>query len=171
MRTCAAPTYFPVYQGFVDGGIIANNPSVCAVTHALDPGLGGQTLDRISLLSVGTGACPRPPETQTEVSWGLAQWVPRLLAIAFEGGACLSDYECSRMLGPRYQRVNPSLDSRIELDDVDSVPQLAQIADAVDLEPAIAWFDRYEQRRGVLQEIGARFREAGVTTRRAERVS
>ncbi len=157
MRACAAPTYFPIYQGYVDGGILANNPSVCAVTHALDPGLGAQTLERISLLSVGTGTCPRPPEPLSEVSWGLAQWVPRLLAIAFEGGACLSDYECSRMLGARYQRLNPLLDDRIELDDVEAVPLLAEVADAVDLAPALEWFDRYEQRPGVLKEFGARF--------------
>ena len=30
LRTSAAPTYFPIYQGYIDGGVVANNPSMCA---------------------------------------------------------------------------------------------------------------------------------------------
>jgi patatin-like phospholipase/acyl hydrolase len=35
MRTSAAPTIFPVYNGYVDGGICANNPSVLAVSKVM----------------------------------------------------------------------------------------------------------------------------------------
>jgi len=34
LRTSNAPTYFPIYQGYVDGGVVANNPSVCAMAQA-----------------------------------------------------------------------------------------------------------------------------------------
>jgi patatin-like phospholipase/acyl hydrolase len=30
MRTAAAPSFFPVYQGYADGGVFANNPSMAA---------------------------------------------------------------------------------------------------------------------------------------------
>lgn len=33
MKTSAAPTYFPSYEGFIDGGVIANNPSMAALAQ------------------------------------------------------------------------------------------------------------------------------------------
>ena len=35
-QTTAAPTYFPVYQGCVDGGVVANCPAMLAVTTAFE---------------------------------------------------------------------------------------------------------------------------------------
>ena len=56
MKTSAAPTYFPIYDGHVDGGVIANNPSMCAVTQALKFGI---PLEHIRLISIGTGIIPK----------------------------------------------------------------------------------------------------------------
>ena len=33
MRTSAAPIYFPTYQSYIDGGVVANDPSMAALAH------------------------------------------------------------------------------------------------------------------------------------------
>ena len=54
IRSAAAPIYFPIYQGYIDGGVSAINPSMCALAQAFNEGF----LD-IRLLSLGTGNNPR----------------------------------------------------------------------------------------------------------------
>lgn len=56
MGTSAAPTYFPSYEGNIDGGVIANSPSLAAVAQALDDRnqvAERAALDEIKLPSVG----------------------------------------------------------------------------------------------------------------------
>lgn len=53
MASTAAPTYFPVYNGFTDGGVIANNPSMCALAQAINVKYGNADVHDIVLLSVG----------------------------------------------------------------------------------------------------------------------
>ena len=62
LYTSAAPTYFPTVDGFIDGGVVANNPSMAALAQALD----GRAkinprpmLEDMALLSIGTGFMPR----------------------------------------------------------------------------------------------------------------
>jgi len=38
MRTTAAPTFYPIFQGYVDGGMVACNPSVPALAQVLTSG-------------------------------------------------------------------------------------------------------------------------------------
>lgn len=142
LRTSAAPTYFPIYQGYVDGGVVVNNPSMCAVAQALHPETGGQKLDRLVLLSLGTGVNPRYL-TQQHADWGVLQWAPHLVSIATEGGAGMAHYQCRQVLGERYLRVNATLPEPIGMDRVDKVDLLKEMADQVDLQPAALWMARH----------------------------
>ncbi len=138
LRTSAAPTYFPMVQEFVDGGVAANNPSMCALAQALNPAMGGQKVDDIRLLSVGTGASPQYL-TERSVSWGIIEWAPHLVGLLMEGSNGLGDYQCRQVLGGNYFRLNPTLPEAIGLDDVSRVRQMRELANAADLTAAIDW--------------------------------
>lgn len=138
LRTSAAPTYFPMFQEFVDGGVIANNPSMCALAQALHASTGGQKLDDIRLLSLGTGLRPKFLAVK-DANWGLVEWAPHLVDLLLEGSNGLGDYQCRQTLGDNYCRLNPMLPNEITLDDVVSMPLLKQLGAEADLADAINW--------------------------------
>jgi hypothetical protein len=61
----AAPTYFvPFEDRFIDGGIIANNPTLDAMTEVLKlQESGKEPLSLGMVVSLGTGVCPEPIDT------------------------------------------------------------------------------------------------------------
>ncbi len=138
LRTSAAPTYFPMVGEFVDGGVAANNPSMCALAQALNPAMGGQKVDDIRLLSVGTGASPQFL-TERNVNWGVIEWAPHLVGLLMEGSNGLGDYQSRQVLGGNYFRLNPTLPEAIGLDDVSRVRQMRELANAADISAAIDW--------------------------------
>ncbi|MFM8320561.1 MAG: patatin-like phospholipase family protein [Chloroflexota bacterium] len=141
LYTAAAPTYFPTYQGFIDGGVVAGNPSVCALAQALHPGTGGQKLEDIALLSLGTGHNPKHLELE-DADWGLAQWAAHLVTLMLEGSTGLADYQCRQFLADAYFRLNPRLPYEIDMDCVDEVPLMAELARQCDLDDVLDWLER-----------------------------
>ena len=138
LRTSAAPSYFPLYQGYIDGGVVAGNPSMAALAQALEPTTGRQTQSDVTLLSVGTGRNTHYLTAQNN-DWGWLQWAPHLIDIMLDGNSGVADYECRQLLGARYHRLNPLLPERINLDDISKIPRLAEIAARVTLEPTLDW--------------------------------
>lgn len=136
LRSSAAPTYFPSYQGYVDGGVAANNPSMAALAQALN---GGMMQAEICLLSLGTGLVPRFEEGD-KLDWGYAQWARRLLPIMFDGLMGVADYQCRAILQDgRYFRLAPVLAEAVAVDEVAKVNRLVELAEAVDISAAANW--------------------------------
>lgn len=143
MYTSAAPTYFPSYNGYVDGGVAANTPTMAALAQALDPGTGGQQLADVRLLSLGTGMVVRSVAGQRN-NWGLLQWASPAIPIMLEGSMDAQNYESERILGPeQYHRLNTVLPESVELDDVGSMDKLIQYAEAVDIGATVAWIEQF----------------------------
>lgn len=131
--TSAAPTFFPPVDGFVDGGVVANNPSVCAAAKAIKA---GARYEDLRVLSVGTGFNPKHLDGKDK---GLIGWAPNLVGIFMEGGVDVADYQLEQFLGDRYHRLNDDLPREIELDDLKAVPMLLELAEKTDIRPAVAW--------------------------------
>jgi patatin-like phospholipase/acyl hydrolase len=145
MYTSAAPTYFPAYEGYIDGGVVANNPSVAALAHAIDTrkNRDAPKLDEIALCSFGAGRSLRYIEGDA-LDWGYAQWARPLVNILINGVMGVADYQCKQFLRERYWRVNPTFPAGvdIQLDSVDAVGYLIETAEAVDLSETLLWIDR-----------------------------
>ncbi len=135
IRSAAAPIYFPIYQGYIDGGVSAINPSMCALAQAFNEGF----LD-LRLLSLGTGNNPRWLDEQNG-DWGVYQWGLNLVNLVMDGGSEVADYQCRQILKDQYFRLQPQLLKPIGMDEWRSTDELLEIADAIDLEPILAWFE------------------------------
>lgn len=131
LYTSAAPTYFPSAGGYIDGGVVANNPSMVALAQTQDERceIGHRPeLNDIALLSIGTGVLPRRIRG-TENDWGYTRWAPQLLRVMFDGLSGVPDYQCRQILGSNYHRLDPTLDVEIEIDDWTARDELVRIGE------------------------------------------
>ncbi len=141
-RACATPTFAPAYQGFIDGSIICNNPSMAALSQAIHPQWGVCEPTEIRLLSLGSGRSSTFIESSTE-DWGLVQWARPLLALSTDGTADLADFQCQQLLAQRYHRLNPPLPFEAKWDDVGSLPELIRLAEEYSIDAAVRWITEY----------------------------
>lgn len=100
--TAAAPSYFEPFPekdaqngivGLIDGGVIANNPAMCAYAEAIDNGP-----QPILLISVGTGYSIKPIEYDEAKDWGKLEWLRPILGIVFDGMGAAVDYQLDQIL-------------------------------------------------------------------------
>ncbi|MFQ5398913.1 MAG: patatin-like phospholipase family protein [Anaerolineae bacterium] len=138
LRTSATPSYFPSYQDYIDGGVVANNPSMAALAQALDDKTGDHILEDVRLIPFGTGFFPEFIKGR-RYNWGLAQWNRPLIALMPEGSMCVADYQCKQLLGDHYHGLSPPLKRPIGLDDAGKVGTFIRYANEVDIRPTLKW--------------------------------
>jgi hypothetical protein len=141
--TSAAPTYFASADGYVDGGVFATNPSMCALAQTQDeriPPDERAELREIRLLSLGTGRSLEYIDGDDH-DWGYLQWVRPLISIMLDGVNGIADYQCAQILGSRYFRLAPTFPAgtTISMDDVDRIPDLVAFAESVVLDGLVEW--------------------------------
>lgn len=144
LYTSAAPTFFPSVDGYIDGGVYANNPAMCALAQSLDKRYSPTpAIDEIVIFSLGTGKTLEYISGNT-VDWGYAQWVKPLLDLMFDGVAGIADFQCRQLLHERYHRLSPVLPKKpkIPMDGVKRIPEMIDIANKVDLTETLNWLKK-----------------------------
>lgn len=143
--TCAAPTYFASVGGYIDGGLYANNPSMCALAQSQDARAFGRPprIGDVALLSLGTGTSLKYVRGKS-LDWGYFQWARPLIEITMDGVSGVADYQCGRMLGRNYHRLAPTFPpgTVIPMDAARRVPELVAFANAIDLRGTARWLRR-----------------------------
>lgn len=130
--TSAAPTYFETAriesmgkEGFplVDGGIFANNPTLCAYAEARTKMEGHPTAKDMAILSLGTGYLKKQYPYENARNWGALEWIRPLIDIMMTGVAETVDYQLRQIYDAvgcpdQYLRINGELKkSNHEFDD------------------------------------------------------
>ncbi|HXF84440.1 MAG TPA: patatin-like phospholipase family protein [Anaerolineales bacterium] len=145
LYTSAAPTYFPSVDGYVDGGVYANNPSMCALAQTQDVRIRNRpALEEIVMLSIGTGTSLVYIPGKRH-NWGFAQWAKPLISLILDGVSGIADYQCRKILGEDYHRLAPVFPPGVSLplDAVDRIPDMVRFAEGVDLSATIRWLRKH----------------------------
>jgi predicted acylesterase/phospholipase RssA len=148
LMSSAAPTYFPSYKGYVDGGVCANNPSVVAIGIAAQWGI---SLNDMRMLSVGTGRVSH--RIDGKESWGALKWLVNLfgkkaasshplLSLFYDAEEALATLNSQHMLKGGFYRLNPTLKVPIGLDDTKAIKELVGVANCTDLSGAQEWIEQ-----------------------------
>jgi len=144
IASASAPSYFPVKEkliyssNLIDGGIVANNPSLVALIDSFSF-TEHDNKDDVVLLSVGTGkACEIPydvePLQNTTIKWLRQNGSIPLVEILMNSQVALAEFQTSFLMDKlgcknQYERINPSLGIKIQLDDANKIDLLKNLAD------------------------------------------
>jgi len=116
--TSAAQTFFPLLKlndyVLMDGGNVANNPSLCAYIdiHKL-----GYSDENIKILSLG---CGQEKIKRNGIKYISANAIKMLLltfGILFDSNSEDVDYHLNELIGENYLRINPVLTQKLLIDD------------------------------------------------------
>lgn len=157
VASASAPVYFSVARNLkhsdylIDGGIVANNPSMVGLVDALTferdskNGTPKPTgLQDILLLSIGTGEqTEKPYDLKPLLNTGGMDWLFQLplgkyekstplIDILMSSQAKLIEFQAKTLLETSsgvYRRINPKLASKMKLDDTDCFGELKNISD------------------------------------------
>jgi len=141
--TSAAPTYFPSHTAYVDGGVVANNPSMAALTQTQDPRAElnpRPALGDIRMLSLGTGTILSYIKGKNH-DWGYAQWAKPLINLLTDASMGIADYQCRQILREGYHRLAPVFPPKVNImmDEWKRSQELIDFGRSADVASTVQW--------------------------------
>ena len=145
--TSAAPTYFePAVikslgketHNLIDGGMFANDPSLCALVEARKTHFENHsqpTIKDVYMVSLGTGKEASPLDPKKAASWGLLKWATHVVDILMTASPEVVSYQLKQLFdvagcSDSYVRLQPGLyKAKPDMDDV-SKANIANLVDA-----------------------------------------
>jgi patatin-like phospholipase/acyl hydrolase len=123
VASCSAPIYFaPNKIGsdvYIDGGFVANNPSMCAIVEALRL---KHDLTEIYNLNINCGETKGFDNAHKLVS--IIKWIPNISSLptlAIKTGERSVSYQAHQLLGNRHLVIGPSIDLPMDTLDFDKM--------------------------------------------------
>jgi patatin-like phospholipase/acyl hydrolase len=130
VASCSAPVYFaPKTIGtetYIDGGFVANNPSMCVIAEALSY---NAELDNLYNLNITCGE--KKGFDNAKKLDSILKWIPHvsdLPTLAIRTGEKAVEYQAHQLIGFRNHVVEP--DDALELDTLD-FPSMDKLSDAM----------------------------------------
>ncbi|MBX3165093.1 MAG: patatin-like phospholipase family protein [Bacteroidetes bacterium] len=108
LATSAAPTYLPIHEHnnilYTDGGVWANNPSLCGLLEALQYFVGeNKEYDTYQILSISSIAQPSGWASTERKSKSFRSWNSKLFQISMDGQAYFTDFFLNNIIN----NINP----------------------------------------------------------------
>lgn len=148
ISSSSAPTYFPSYNGHIDGSVIANSPTAISIFHVLSHYPSMYNIKNIKLLSIGTGDIPEKISGKNK-NWGVIQWgfnpldkmKSPILSLLMDGMSELEDKYCREFLKSNYFRINPKIFKYIDMSEYKFMPYLSSLGASYDLSSLFNFID------------------------------
>ena len=112
VASCSAPIYFaPKVMGkkvFIDGGFVANNPSMCGIVEAMKLGV-----DKENICNLNINCGEQKGFDKAQKLSSIYKWIPNisgLITLAVNTGERSVAYQSQQLIGTRHIEVGPSID-------------------------------------------------------------
>lgn len=137
MATSAVPVFFPTYDKYVDGALIANNPALVAVAQTQDARNTEPRpkMEDIVVLSIGT--IRDIYIEQRDAAWGYFMWSRSVFHIITERDTLVINHMAKLLMGERYHRIEPVING--PMDEFDAVPAIAQVGEDYPIQKTLSW--------------------------------
>jgi patatin-like phospholipase/acyl hydrolase len=147
LRTTAAPVYFPIFENYIDGTLVENNPSMCAIAQTQDNRAiinPRPALKDIKLISIGREQTNHYIQGKN-LDYGFLRWVKPLVQMTLDRDCRVVHYQVEKILEENnYYRLAPVLSPTLDkgIDNWRKTNSIINVANQFNLDDAFQWIEK-----------------------------